>query len=63
MKVAITGSSGMIGTALAASLRADSHQVVRLVRRPPRSAGEVRWDPQAADGPSTRTSWPGSTPA
>jgi uncharacterized protein len=50
MKVAITGSSGMIGTALAASLRADSHQVVRLVRRPPRSAGEVRWDPQAADG-------------
>ena len=50
MKVAITGSSGMIGTALAASLRADGHEVVRLVRRPPRSAEEVRWDPQAADG-------------
>jgi uncharacterized protein (TIGR01777 family) len=50
MKVAMTGSSGMIGTALAASLRADGHEVVRLVRRPPRSAGEVRWDPQAADG-------------
>jgi hypothetical protein len=50
MKVAITGSSGMIGTALAASLRADGHQVVRLVRRPPQSAGEVRWDPGAADG-------------
>ncbi|HEV2260576.1 MAG TPA: TIGR01777 family oxidoreductase [Streptosporangiaceae bacterium] len=50
MKVAITGSSGMIGTALAASLRADGHGVVRLVRRSPQSAEEVRWDPQAADG-------------
>ena len=37
MKVAVTGSSGLIGTALTASLRADGHQVVRLVRRPPRS--------------------------
>ena len=49
MKVAITGSSGLIGTALTASLRADGHQVVRLVRRPPRAADEIRWDPQAAD--------------
>ena len=48
-KVAITGSSGLIGTALAASLLADGHQVVRLVRRVPRGAGEVRWDPRAAD--------------
>ena len=49
MKVAVTGSSGLIGTALAASLRSDGHQVVRLVRRAPRSADEVRWDPRAAD--------------
>ncbi len=49
MKVAVTGSSGLIGTALAASLRADGHQVIRLVRRPPRGADEVRWDPRAAD--------------
>ena len=49
MKVAITGSSGLIGRALAASLRADGHEVVRLVRRPPRTAGEVRWNPRAAD--------------
>jgi uncharacterized protein (TIGR01777 family) len=49
MKVAITGGSGLIGTALAASLQADGHQVIRLVRRPPRSADEVRWDPHAAD--------------
>ena len=59
MKVAVTGSSGLIGIALTASLRADGHQVVRLVRRPPRADGEhsasdkavseVRWDPRAAD--------------
>jgi uncharacterized protein (TIGR01777 family) len=49
VKVAITGSSGLIGTALTASLQADGHQVVRLVRRPPRAADEIRWDPRAAD--------------
>src|SRR5215472_995455 len=49
MKVAVTGSSGLIGTALVASLRSDGHQVIRLVRRPPRSDDEVRWDPRAAD--------------
>jgi len=49
MKVAVTGSSGLIGTALVADLRSDGHQVIRLVRRPPRSADEVRWDPESAD--------------
>lgn len=49
MNIAITGSSGLIGRALTASLRADGHEVVRLVRRPPRDAGEARWDPRAAD--------------
>ncbi|HEY6788993.1 MAG TPA: TIGR01777 family oxidoreductase [Trebonia sp.] len=59
MKIAVTGSSGLIGSALAASLRADGHQVIRLVRRPPHAvstdgtdvgrAGEIRWDPRAAD--------------
>jgi uncharacterized protein (TIGR01777 family) len=53
MKVAITGSSGLIGAALTASLRADGHEVVRLVRRPPHAVGtdasEIRWDPRAAD--------------
>src|SRR5580698_3942383 len=49
MKVAVTGSSGLIGTALVASLRSDGHQVIRLVRRAPRTADEVRWDPRAVD--------------
>ena len=29
MKVAVTGSTGLIGTALVASLRGDGHEVVR----------------------------------
>jgi len=49
MRIAVTGSSGLIGTALTARLRADGHQVVRLVRRPPRASDEIRWDPRAAD--------------
>ena len=49
MKIAVTGSSGLIGTALVASLRADGHEVIRLVRRAPRAADEIRWDPRAAD--------------
>jgi uncharacterized protein (TIGR01777 family) len=44
MRVAITGASGLIGTALSASLRADGHEVLALVRREAR-AGESRWDP------------------
>jgi uncharacterized protein len=49
MKVAVTGSSGLIGSALVADLRSQGHQVIRLVRRSPRSADEVRWDPESAD--------------
>lgn len=45
MKIAITGSTGLIGTALTRSLRADGHEVVRLVRRPSRAGDEVEWDP------------------
>ena len=49
MRVAVTGSSGLIGTALADALRRGGHEVTPLVRRPP-GPGEIRWDPQAADG-------------
>lgn len=44
MKVAITGSRGLIGSAVAADLAAAGHGIVRLVRAAPRE-GEVRWDP------------------
>lgn len=46
MRIAITGSTGLIGTALLTRLRETDHDVVRLVRRPPRAADEVTWDPE-----------------
>ncbi|MFK8912780.1 NAD-dependent epimerase/dehydratase family protein, partial [Streptomyces sp. YS-3] len=46
MRIAITGSTGLIGTALGRSLRADGHELVRLVRRPARTGDEVEWDPR-----------------
>ncbi|MER6997829.1 TIGR01777 family oxidoreductase [Streptomyces sp. NPDC000410] len=45
MRIAITGSTGLIGTALVRALRTDGNDVVRLVRRPPRAEDEVEWDP------------------
>ncbi|MFD4377742.1 TIGR01777 family oxidoreductase [Streptomyces sp. NPDC058486] len=45
-RVAVTGASGLIGAALVRSLRADGHDVLRLVRRPARTADEVEWDPK-----------------
>ncbi|MGW7789690.1 NAD-dependent epimerase/dehydratase family protein, partial [Streptomyces tricolor] len=45
-RIAVAGASGLIGSALVRSLAADGHEVVRLVRREPRGADEVRWDPQ-----------------
>ena len=46
MRVAVTGSSGLIGGALVSRLRDDGHEVIRLVRRTPRTTDEHRWDPQ-----------------
>ncbi|MFG7944351.1 TIGR01777 family oxidoreductase [Streptomyces cacaoi] len=45
MRIAVTGSTGLIGSALVRSLRADGHDVLRLVRRPAAAGDEVRWDP------------------
>ncbi|MGW4506537.1 TIGR01777 family oxidoreductase [Streptomyces sp. NPDC004436] len=46
MRIAVTGSTGLIGSALVRSLRADGHEVVRFVRREPSAADEARWDPE-----------------
>lgn len=49
MDIVMSGSSGLIGTALAESLTGAGHRVVRLVRRaPPAGADEVQWDPSAS---------------
>ena len=48
VRIVISGSSGLIGTALVARLRADGHTVVRLVRRPTAAGGsEAEWNPAA----------------
>jgi len=46
-RIAITGASGLIGTALIGHLKSEGHTVQRLVRRPVVSADEIQWDPAA----------------
>jgi hypothetical protein len=50
MRIAVTGSTGLLGTALVTAFRAGGQQVVRLVRRPPASQDEIAWDPRAPAG-------------
>lgn len=45
-RIAISGSSGLIGTALVGHLKSEGHTVQRLVRRAPVAADEVAWDAQ-----------------
>ncbi|MEY3254348.1 MAG: hypothetical protein RJA01_354 [Actinomycetota bacterium] len=46
-RIAITGASGLIGTALIGHLKSEGHTVQRLVRRPVVSPDEIQWDPAA----------------
>jgi len=46
MKIAITGSRGLIGSALVPHLRAEGHEVLRIVRGKA-EADEVAWDPMS----------------
>ncbi|HEY9264670.1 MAG TPA: TIGR01777 family oxidoreductase [Mycobacterium sp.] len=47
MVVAVTGASGLVGSALGAFLTTGGHRVIRLVRASPRGADERLWNPQA----------------
>jgi uncharacterized protein (TIGR01777 family) len=48
VRILVSGSHGLIGSALTARLSKDGHQVVRLVRGPADpSGGTVTWDPAA----------------
>jgi uncharacterized protein (TIGR01777 family) len=47
VKVLVSGSSGLIGSALVPALRQAGHQVVRLVRRRPEPPDEFFWLPDA----------------
>lgn len=45
MRIVVAGSQGLVGTALVPELIMRGHDVRRLVRREPRGAGEIGWDP------------------
>jgi len=48
MRIAVSGSTGLVGSEVVTVLSAGGHEVVRLIRRAP-ATGEmaVRWDPEA----------------
>ena len=48
MKLVITGSSGLIGSALVREAEKNQIEVVKLVRRAPKDKSEVQWDPNRA---------------
>ncbi|OBI45261.1 TIGR01777 family oxidoreductase [Mycobacterium colombiense] len=55
LTIAVTGSSGLVGSALTAFLRTGGHRVIQLVRHAPRGDDERHWntadpDPDLFDG-------------
>ena len=47
MRILVTGSSGLVGSALVPYLTTGGHEVVRLVRTGRKRAGTITWDPAA----------------
>ncbi len=45
-RIAVTGATGMIGSALVGHLKSEGHTVQKLVRRPVVSSDEIAWDPK-----------------
>ena len=48
MRIAVSGSSGLIGSALVDRLRAHGHEVLRLVRSGPSGEDHIAWSPAEA---------------
>lgn len=48
-RIAITGATGMIGSALVGHLKSEGHTVQKLVRRNTVSSDEVSWDPKRGE--------------
>lgn len=49
LTIAVTGASGLVGSALSAFLSTGGHRVIRLVRGPARGGGEREWNPDRPD--------------
>jgi uncharacterized protein (TIGR01777 family) len=50
VRVAVTGTSGLLGGALVRELQAQGHEVLRLVRRRPAAHDEALWFPEVDTG-------------
>jgi uncharacterized protein (TIGR01777 family) len=48
-RIVVSGASGLIGQPLVQALRAGGHRVTTLVRRAPKNANEIRWNPDAGE--------------
>ena len=46
MKILISGSHGLVGSALIKALEPDGHEIYRLVRHYPGAANEIEWSPE-----------------
>ena len=45
MRILVSGSHGLVGTALIKQLEGDRHEIFRLVRHYPGSTAEIEWSP------------------
>jgi uncharacterized protein (TIGR01777 family) len=52
MKILVSGSHGLVGSALAKTLRAQGDEVLSLVRNTPKSPSEIAWQPNGALDPA-----------
>lgn len=49
LRVAVTGASGLVGRRLVSFLEGGGHEVLKIVRRTPRNAGELYWNPTTSE--------------
>jgi len=49
LRIGVTGSHGLIGSALCSYLDVAGHEIVRFVRRDARDESEIAWDPDAGE--------------
>jgi len=51
VRILVSGSAGLVGSAFARVSRGEGDEVLRLVRRPAKAADEVSWDPSSGAAP------------